>query len=231
MTSPPDPDSSLDVDLVVLDVNETLSDLRPLQQAFTDVGLPSHLSRLWFASVLRDGFALTIGGGRPRFADLGGDALRALLVEHHLDGDTDAAVRRVLEVFLDLDTHPDVPDGLRRLAGGRRVVTMSNGAARVAERLLERAGVRDTVEKVLSVDDAGTWKPSRRAYDYALETCGVDAGRAALVAVHPWDVDGARRAGMVGVWVRRSGEPWPSSFPPADATVTGLGDLADRLGC
>ena len=44
--------------VVVLDVNETLSDLEPLRAAFQTVGLPGHLLETWFSSTLRDGFAL-----------------------------------------------------------------------------------------------------------------------------------------------------------------------------
>lgn len=45
--------------VVVFDVNETLSDMTPMAQRFTDVGAPADLATLWFATVLRDGFALT----------------------------------------------------------------------------------------------------------------------------------------------------------------------------
>ena len=37
------------VEVVVLDVNETLSDLEPLRRRFTDIGAPGHLLETWFA--------------------------------------------------------------------------------------------------------------------------------------------------------------------------------------
>ena len=49
-------------DLLVLDVNETLSDLRPMAQRFAEVVAPEHLAPTWFATVLRDGSALTVTG-------------------------------------------------------------------------------------------------------------------------------------------------------------------------
>lgn len=218
------------VDVLVCDVNETLSDLTPLRDVFADLGLPG-LARLWFTSVLRDGFALTIGGESPRFPELGADVLRTLMAAEGVEG-AEAAVPRVMEAFLGLDVHPDVATSLGRLAaGGLRVVTLSNGSAEVAEGLLTRAGLRDQVELVLSVDDAGAWKPSRRAYEFGLSRCGVGADRAALVAVHPWDVDGGRRAGMRGFWLSRDDGPWPSSFSAPDAVYTGFDHLADSRGC
>ena len=44
--------------VLVFDVNETLSDLSPLHRAFEELGVPGELARTWFASVLREGFAL-----------------------------------------------------------------------------------------------------------------------------------------------------------------------------
>lgn len=37
-------------------------------------------------------------------------------------------------------------------------------------------------------------------------------GDAMLVAVHPWDVDGAARAGMRTAWLDRRGTAYPSYF-------------------
>jgi 2-haloacid dehalogenase len=55
----------------VFDVNETLSDMAPMEQRFADVGAHPLLARTWFASLLRDGFALTAVGASERFATLG----------------------------------------------------------------------------------------------------------------------------------------------------------------
>ena len=65
--------------LIVFDVNETLSDMRPLADRFVEVGLPAHEAQTWFAGLLRDGFALTSVGVNPGFADLAAEALRLRL--------------------------------------------------------------------------------------------------------------------------------------------------------
>ncbi len=54
--------------VVVFDVNETLSDLTPMGQRFADVGVPEWTAKVWFASLLRDGFALTAAGTTERFS-------------------------------------------------------------------------------------------------------------------------------------------------------------------
>ncbi|SDK21305.1 2-haloacid dehalogenase [Actinopolyspora mzabensis] len=197
--------------VVVFDVNETLSDMTPIAERFTEIGAPEHLAKTWFA-VLADG------------------ALRTLLNEVQLDRDLDAAVEHVLSGFMDLPVHPDVPDGARALrAAGFRLVTLSNGSTRVAERLLTRAGIRQAFEVLLSVEDAGSWKPARDAYEYAARTCGTDPAEMLLVAVHPWDIDGAARAGMSTAWLNRGGTPYPGHFTRPEHTAPTLNELSDEL--
>jgi hypothetical protein len=55
--------------VVIFDVNETLSDMGPLADAFERAGLGGAAVEPWFAGVLRDGFALTSVGVNPGFAD------------------------------------------------------------------------------------------------------------------------------------------------------------------
>jgi 2-haloacid dehalogenase len=215
--------------VIVFDVNETLSDMSPMAQRL-DIGAPAQLAKLWFATLLRDGFALTATGASRPFADLGADALRTVLHGVDLDRDVDAAVDHVMSGFAELAVHPDVPGGIRALrAAGRRLVTLTNGSTQVSERLLTDAGIRDQFEALLSVEDAGAWKPARTAYEYAARTCGTEPADMMLVAVHPWDIDGAARAGLATAWINRADAPYPSCFTAPSVSVGALTDLAAGL--
>jgi 2-haloacid dehalogenase len=146
-----------------------------------------------------------------------------------LNRSVEEAARHVMDGFGMLELHPDVASAVGRLnEDGVRLVTLSNGATSVADRLLTSAGIRDRFERLLSVEDAGAWKPSRLAYAYAATECGVDPADMVLVASHPWDVDGARRAGLQSAWVNRSEAPYPGTFLSPTYTVTSLDDLADQ---
>lgn len=217
--------------VVVFDVNETLSDMSPMAGRFADLGLPEHLAKLWFAALLRDGFALAAAGAQQPFAVIGEGVLRSVFAGVTLDRDLDAAVEHVMAGFTQLPVHPDVPDGVRALRStGRRLVTMSNGSAQVAEKLFSDAGIREEFEALMSVEDAGAWKPDREAYAYAARTCGTAPDDMLLVAAHPWDIDGAARAGLHTAWINRSGMPYPDHFTSPEHTVTALPDLAGQLG-
>ena len=216
--------------LVVFDVNETLSDMSVMGQRFNDVGAPSHLAATWFAGLLRDGFALTAAGASAPFAELAARLLRVQLAGLSLNREVGEAVEHIMNGFGSLELHPDVVPGITALADlGVRLVTLSNGSTSVAAGLFDRAGIRDRFEHLLSVEEAGVWKPAAASYAYAWDRCGVPASEAMLVAVHPWDIDGASRAGLGTAWLNRTGALYPSYFRRPDLEVETLSRLAQLL--
>lgn len=227
---PASPDGPRRPNVVIFDVNETLSDMSPLAQCFEDVGAPAHLAATWFAGLLRDGFALTVVESSDAFAHIAAESLRVGLHGASLNRDAAEAVSYIMDGFTGLPVHADVPEGIRALHGlGIRLVTLSNGSASVAEALFERADIRSYFERILTVEDAGRWKPAREAYAYALQQCGVAAQDAMLVAVHPWDTDGAARAGLATAWLNRNGGPYPEYLTAPNLRAESLLDLAAQL--
>ena len=214
------------VDAVAFDVNETLFSLARLRPAFDAVGLDPDLVPLWFARLLRDGFALTALGGYRPFADLAGDALRGLAT----DRIGEAQVANVLGAFRELDPHPDVEPALRLLRdAGIPAVTLTNGSADLVAGLLRRAGLDGYLRANLSVDAVRRWKPAPAPYRYAAGQLGVDPSRLALVAAHAWDCAGAGRAGLRTGWLPRTEPRWPDAFPPPDVTADDLPSLVGAL--
>lgn len=216
--------------VILFDVNETLSDMSPMARRFVDVGAPAHLAATWFAALLRDGFALTATGSTAPFAQLGAGVLRGSLGGLPLNRTVDEAIEHIMGGFDELTVHPDVLDGIPTLAAlPTRLVTLSNGAATVATRLFERAGIGEHFEKLLSVEDAGIWKPAPGAYTYAAKQCGVEPVDLMLVAVHPWDIDGAHRAGLGTAWINRTGATYPDYFTRPTLEATSISHLAQVL--
>ena len=218
------------ISVIVFDVNETLSDMSPMGERFSEVGAPAELAKLWFSTLLRDGFALAASGDNGSFSAIGADALRGLLTGAELNRPLDVAVDHVMDGMNGLGVHPEVPEGIRALvAAGFRLITLSNGSARIAEKLLSEAGIREAFESLLSVEDAPAWKPARAAYEYAAAVSGADPAGMLLVAVHPWDIHGAARAGLRTAWLNRTGGSYPGYFEAPEFTVTALTELPGAL--
>jgi len=235
-TTLPDSERTVSIDgprppaVLLFDVNETLSDMSPMAGRFVDVGASAHLAATWFAGLLRDGFALTAAGSTAPFAQLGVGVLRASLGSLPLNRTVDEAIEHIMGGFDELTVHPDVLDGIPALAAlTTRLVTLSNGAATVAQRLFERTGIGEHFERLLSVEDAGIWKPAPGAYAYAAQQCSVEPIDMMLVAVHPWDIDGANRAGLGTGWINRTGASYPDYFTAPTFEATSVRHLAKLL--
>jgi 2-haloacid dehalogenase len=216
--------------VIMFDVNETLSDMGPMKQRFADVGAPGELATVWFAWLLRDGFALTITGDEEKFGQIADGVLQAVLAGVSLNRPAEDAVRYILAGFTELTVHPDVPEGVRLLAStGISLVTLTNGASNTTERLLTRAGILNYFERLLTVQDAEAWKPAPAAYHYAARACEVEADQIMLVAAHPWDIHGAHRAGLRTGWICRDPVPYPRYFAAPDLHAPSLAALARQL--
>lgn len=216
--------------LLIFDVNQTLSDMGPLGARIADLGVPEHLATTWFAGVLRDGFALTAAGATAPFGEIAAESLRVLFSTDAPNRDPQDAVTYVMEGFTGLGVHPDVVTGLDALAKlNIRLITLSNGPVSAAQSLLTAAGVRQHFERLLSVEDVGAWKPAAPSYAYALAQCQVAPVDAMLVAVHPWDTDGAARAGLASAWINRNAARYPSYFLAPTHQADSLVGLAEQL--
>lgn len=214
--------------LVILDVNGTLFPLDPVEEQLAEVGLSGTLE-VWFARVLRDGFAHAAAGGLAAFPDLARHHLAVLLEERGLPVD-DERLAQVLGGFEQTRPHGDVEPALRRLAAHDvTVTTMTNGTVQITRGFLERAGLDQYVDATHDVSEAGIWKPAAAAYRYVLDRHGVEAGDAALIAIHPWDIHGAARVGLATGWVDRDGSRYPSTMSPPDISGPSMVEVVDGL--
>lgn len=213
--------------VILFDVNETLSDLTPMAGRFAETGAPAFLAKVWFAGVLRDGFALAAAGSSEKFAFIATELLTGMLAGIPLNRTVGEAVEHIMAGFTGLSLHPDVVEGVGALKdAGLRLATLTNGSTRLAERLFSDAGIEGDFEHLISVEDGPGWKPLRGAYDYAARVCEVQPAEMLLVAVHPWDIHGAACAGLGTAWLNRSGIPYPRYFQEPDVTVSSLSGLA-----
>lgn len=211
---------------ILLDVNETLFSLASLQDAFLRCGIDGALVPLWFARVLRDGFALAAAGDFQRFADIARRNFIAL--DPQRLGQAEA--RSVLNHFAALDPYPDVAPGLQLIRdAGVRVMTLTVGDAALTEALFTHAGLRHLVDGFLSADTVRRWKPAPEPYAYGVAQLGWPPANVALIAAHDWDVHGAGRAGLqTGFITRNCAAPSPL-FNPPDMTGDNLPAVVGKL--
>ncbi len=215
-------------EVVAFDVVETLFSLESLRPRLQRAGLAPHMLETWFAQMLRDAFALGGAGIYKPFREVAASALGGLIEA----GGRDAKIDEILAGFTELDAESDVTPAMLALAARDvPIVALTNGSADVTKTLIARAGLSDLVARVFSVDEIGRWKPQPEVYLHCAAKMGVDPARLALVAAHGWDIQGARRAGLITGYVARDGKPYPAVMEAPDAQADSLdGVIAELFG-
>ena len=138
---------------------------------------------------------------------------------------------RLMAGYQRLVAFPDVAAGLERLQSqGHQLAAFSNGVEATVRSLLDHAGILPLLDMVVSVDDLQTFKPDPKVYAYLAERLGRSTGETLLVSSNPWDIIGAKSAGLRAAWVRRKPDavfdPW--GVEP-DLIAGDLSELAERL--
>ena len=138
---------------------------------------------------------------------------------------------KLLEEYQNLRPYPDVVPGIEALRKeGRVLVAFSNGVEATARTLLSRAGILPHLHGVVSVDDLKTFKPDPEVYRYLARYLERMPYETWLVSSNPFDVIGAKSAGLKAVWIKRKPEaqfdPW--GIEP-DLVAPDLEALAEKL--
>ncbi|ANF23821.1 haloacid dehalogenase type II [Stutzerimonas stutzeri] len=216
-------------EVVVFDVIETLFPLEPIRAKLEAANLPGHALETWFAQLLRNAFALSATGSYQPFRELAVDALKTVANASGVSLTEDQIVG-IIKTFAELDAYPDVAPSMGDLAKrGIRVVTLTNGSEEVTRKLLDRAGVSEFVEQVISVDEVRLWKPRKEVYAHCAQRCGVERSSMMLIATHGWDIHGASQAGMRTGFVRRKSRAFPEVMAKPELEGGDLTDLIVRL--
>ena len=126
-----------------------------------------------------------------------------------------------------LEPFPDVPAALDELRRHYRLVVLSNGDPDMLERGVPFAGVK--FDRVISVAEAGFFKPHFATYRKATELLEVEPTSILFVANHPFDCVGAKAFGMRSAYVNRRGRPFGETPYAPDVEVRSFSELAAAL--
>lgn len=215
------------VDFVFLDIGGVLYDDRVYAEA-------------WRRALREEGAVFTDLEFDEEYASCRRDqnrSFRKRLAERFLGPDADVdALEKVAARYWNYPPgalHPDVRPCLEALtARGFRLGIIANQPSQVRSAMV-RDGLVGFFEVWGVSDDLGLQKPDPKLFTHALQTAGVEPGRAVMVGDRlDYDVRPAARAGMRTVWVLRGeapDEPTPEQLAEADAAIRDLTELPDVL--
>lgn len=191
-------------------------------------GLADDVARTWRDRQLEYMFRVTAMGQFPPFADLTRWSLTRALAEARItlapaQQDALAGAYRRLRPFA------DARPALAALRGrGHSIVVFSVGPRAWLEDLA--ASYRDFVDRFVSAEEAGVYKPHPGIYRHLLRQAGLEPSAALLVSSNPFDIAGAGATGMRTAWCKRQPDalfdPWG---PRPDYVITNLSELVSTL--
>ncbi len=219
-------------DALVFDAFGTLFDVHSVTRLAESLfpGRGGALSQAWRTKQLEYTWLRSLMGRYDDFRRVTADALDWSLESLRLDASREQRATLV-RAYRELEAFPEVRGALERLARGRTLAILSNGHPDMLDAVVDHNDLRAWFgERVLSVHEAGVFKPDPRAY--ALAAAGLERPVAAIgfVSSNGWDAAGAKSYGYAAWWVNRGGAPVERLGSPPDAVVADLAELAARLG-
>src|SRR6266851_3922016 len=197
------------IDALVFDAYGTLFDVQSVAATIERLfpGRGAELSQLWRSKQLEYTWLQSLmQSPKQRREDF------AAVTAHALDYTaealglslTGAARHRVLDSYLDLSAYADAAPTLARLGPRPRLI--------------------------LSVDAAGTYKPSPRVYQLAVDHLNLLPIRIGFVSANAWDAIGAKAFGFTSFWINRKRAPLDPHGPKPDAVLNSLSELPPLVG-
>ncbi len=178
--------------------------------------------------------AVIEAGPYRRYRDVLADALRGVAAELGVEPSA-AEAAAFGDSVGEWPAFPDSADALARLADRYRLAVITNCDDDLFAASNRRLGV--TFDAVITAEQVGSYKPSRRNFELALQRIGVPRERILHVAQSLFhDHVPAQELGLTTAWIdRRRGRPGSGATPPAAATpdlavpdMATFADLATR---
>jgi len=137
----------------------------------------------------------------------------------------------LMQRYKELPPFPEAALGLSSLRNrGYLLAALSNGEAEVIRGVLECAKLLPLFDDIVSAYEVRTFKPDPAIYAHAVQRLGQAASTIWLVSNNPFDIIGAKTAGLRVAWVKRDRktvfDPWGIEH---DLVVSGLDQLASLI--
>ena len=173
------------------------------------------------------------------FSEITKRSLQHTLTENRLSFSSQD-IDHFMEGYDNLNTFPDVQPALESLskASGVTAVVFSNGTkSMVTNSVTKSADLSphaSLFQDIIVVEETSRFKPDPEVYKMLARKVGKESrmGDMWLISGNPFDVVGAKSAGMQAAWVDRPGAGWTDALIEGEAgrptaIVRGLGEVAE----
>ena len=143
-------------------------------------------------------------------------------------GLSDELKGELLSAYRTLGAYPEVGSVLSALrARGATTSILTNGDPDMIADAVAASGLGPLLDHVLTVSEAGIFKPHPPVYRLATARLDAPPGAISFQSSNRWDVAAATAYGFQTVWINRSGAPDEYPDMPAGRTIATLSALPD----
>ncbi|KAI9728429.1 MAG: hypothetical protein M1828_003830 [Chrysothrix sp. TS-e1954] len=171
------------------------------------------------------------------FSEITRRSLRHTLAEHRIAQelrDDESKIKQMMQAYDALGIFDDVPSALETLSKASNIeaVVFSNGDTPMLNNSMDGSPglsqYRHFFRSLVSVEETKRFKPDPVVYRYLAKRVGRkenkdDMSQMWLISGNPFDVVGAKAAGMRACWVDRTGDGW------CDGLVEGIEGRPDAI--
>ncbi len=187
------------------------------------------LTAIWRDKQLQYTWLRALQGRHADFWQVTGDALDFAL--ETLNIEKPGLRDRLMTLYLTLETFPEVAATLQRLKrAGLQTAILSNGSPKMLDAAVNGNGLQDLLDRVLSVEAVGVYKPHPKVYQLAVDRLGVPASAISFQSSNAWDAYAAAAFGMRVVWCNRYGQRRERLPGNPDREIRTLSELPELLG-
>ena len=186
------------------------------------------LSELWRQKQLQYTWLRGLAGRHADFWRVTGDALDFALATLKLD--RPGLRTRLMDLYLHLQTYPEVAETLRQLrSSGLKTAILSNGTPAMLAAVVRSSGLEGAFDAVLSVEEVGVFKPHPSVYHLASDRLGIAPAALCFLSSNAWDAFSAKASGLRVVWCNRFAQA-PERIPAMpDGEISDLSALPALL--
>jgi len=216
------------VNSFVFDAYGTLFDVHSVIVACREVTKDAEaFSLAWRGKQLEYTWLRALMGRYEDFWSITRAALAFTLKKFNLQADP-AQVAKLMEAYLHLEAFPDAPETLQALQRFPLAI-LSNGSPSMLEAVVEKNQFKPYFQRIISVEEVRTYKPSPLVYELAPKHLGIARNQILFVSSNSFDVVGAKAFGFQVCWANRAqGTLDELGFTP-DYPVRSLDELPKAL--
>lgn len=186
------------------------------------------LARGWRQKQLEITWLRAVAGRHADFRTVTADALDWTLARAGL---SEPGLRdRLMGLYARLPPYPEARAAVEAIrARGLATAILTNANPPMIEGLLEASGFAPLFDAVLTVEEAGVFKPHPSVYALATSRFACTPGEVLFVSANGWDAVGAAGFGFRVAWINREGAPEDPLWARPAWTIQSLAALPGLL--